>query len=111
MESCIAGCKDGNNYIGYVDMYGSTFECDYLTTGLARYICGHIINNTWNKDCSLEEAITCIEECFKVMFARGKNQGTGVTVSVLTKDGIQNIRKKIAIEWNYETYVNKQRTI
>lgn len=70
IEGVVAGYKDGERYLGYADLYGTYLENDFICTGYARYLCGHIIKTKWHKDCSLEEALSILTECFSALFAR-----------------------------------------
>ena len=111
MESVIAGTKNGRKYLGYVDMFGTYFENDYLITGIARYFCGHLINESWNPEADLATCMNVIQECFKVMYYRSKNQSTSVIAASVTEQGIVRDKTKINVEFSHDMFVNKPHTI
>ena len=107
MQCLIAGYEKNTRYLGYVDLYGLYLEDDYFATGLAKYLCPHIIETGWNEQCTLEEALSVIEQCFQVLFARHCPAGDGLQVVVLNEQGIRIDRKVIKVEWDFEQFKNK----
>jgi len=72
MTSVVAGFKDGEGYIGYVDHIGTVIDKDYVLTGFASYFCSPLIINNWKADMPLVDAIKIMENCFRVLFYRDK---------------------------------------
>lgn len=97
IEGVVAGFKDGERYLGYSDLYGTYLEDKYVTTSFSRYLCGHIIETTWNPECDLETALNVMVECFSALFARNCPTNNSLQVVVINKDGIQTDKKKYFI--------------
>lgn len=95
IEGVVTGLeKNGEKFLGYVDLYGTYLELDYITTGFARHLCGHIINTTWNKDCDLATALGVLEQCFKALFVKNCPAREEMAVVVLDQAGIRTDVKK-----------------
>lgn len=95
IEGLVAGIdKKGQSYLGYVDLYGTFLELDYITTGFSRHLCGHIINTQWNKDCDFDTAVKVLEQCWKALFVKNCPARDVMTVVRVTNDGITQDAKK-----------------
>lgn len=70
IEGVVGGFKDGKRYLGYTDYFGTYLENDFILTGFARHLCGHILNTRWNPEVDQQTAISIIQECFKALYAR-----------------------------------------
>jgi 20S proteasome alpha/beta subunit len=95
LEGVVAGLdKKGGRFLGFVDLYGTFLELDYVTTGFARHLCGHIINSTWNADCDLQTALNVLEQCFKALFVKNCPAREEMAVVVIDQSGIRTDVKK-----------------
>lgn len=101
LDSIVGGFKNGNRYLGQIDIYGSYLEHEYVCTGFAAHLCGHIINTEWNKDCELETALATVTKCFQALFARHTLSNDNLEVVVVNKDGVRTDSQKIKVEWEY----------
>ena len=109
IEGVVAGLdKKDKRYLGYVDLYGTYIEQDYITTGFSRHLCGHIINTSWNKDCELATALEVMEKCFKALFVKNCPAREEMLVVVIDKDGIRADAKKLQAKWDYVQFVEKE---
>lgn len=64
--------KNGEVFLGMVDLYGTKIEGNFLLTGLAAHYCQVLMQNAWRPDLTEQEARTLIEECMRVLFYRDK---------------------------------------
>ena len=94
IEGIMAGYKGGERYLGYIDFYGTYLENNFVLTGFARHLCGHILNTRWNPDIELPEAISIIEECFKALYARNCQAEDNLRIVVINDEGIRTDAKK-----------------
>lgn len=58
------------SFLGYVDMYGSHFEDNYVATGYGTYLALPLIRKHWRADLSFDEAKHLLFECMKVLIYR-----------------------------------------
>ncbi len=86
--------KQGQSYLGYVDLYGTYLTADFVTTGFSRYLCGHIINTQWSKEASLETTLSVLEQCFKALFVKNCAARQEMAVVVIDAQGIRTDAKK-----------------
>jgi 20S proteasome subunit beta 7 len=112
IEGVLAGVsKKGESFLGYIDLYGTYLQQDYITTGFSRHLCGHIINSSWNKDCDLQTALNVLEQCFKALFVKHCPAREDMAVVVIDKDGIKTDVKKVQATWNYPIFIEKESII
>jgi len=71
----IAGAKNGQAYLGIVDMYGNKFESSSVSSGIARHFIGPLISNYYNENFDENQAKQFLYEAFKTFYARYKLSG------------------------------------
>jgi 20S proteasome subunit beta 7 len=97
IEGVVAGLdKKGSKFLGYVDLYGTYLELDYITTGFSRHLCGHVINTQWKPDCDLTTALSVLEQCFKALFVKNCPAREEMAVVVIDSNGIRCDVKRYA---------------
>lgn len=95
IEGVVAGLdKHGNRYLGYVDLYGTYLELDYVTTGFSRYLCGHVINTSWTPESDLQTTLGVLEQCFKALFVKNCPAREEMAVVVIDQTGIRTDVKR-----------------
>jgi 20S proteasome subunit beta 7 len=87
----VAGFKDGQGFLGHVDMIGTAFEDDVLATGFGSYLALPIMRKRWHAGMTEGEARALLEDCLRVLFYRdcralnriqiAKADASGVAVS------------------------------
>ena len=87
----IAGCRNGETYLGTCDLYGSMYTENFIATGLGAHMALPLIRKGWRADMTEAEARKLLEDCMRVLFYRdtrasakihvGKVDGSGSSVS------------------------------
>ena len=71
----IAGYRNGESYLGIVDLYGNKFEGPVLSSGIARHFIGPLVSNYYNENFDENQAREFLYEAFKTFYARYKMSG------------------------------------
>jgi len=66
----VAGHRDNKSFLGYVDLVGTCYEDDFVTTGYGSHIALPLIRKAYRPDLTLEEATKLITDCMRVLFYR-----------------------------------------
>jgi len=102
--------KEGNSFLGTVDLYGSTFEENYITTGYGKYMALPIIRKHWRPDLSESEAKSLLEEAMTVLFYRDCRTINKFQLAKVTKDGTATSQPyALSTKWDYELFVNPEK--
>lgn len=101
----IAGCRDGNPFLGYVDLIGTSYEENFIATGFGGYLAIPLIREKWRPDLSEDEAKTLLEECLRVLFYRDCKASNKVQIGKITAtEASISEPYEIAHHWNIATY-------
>eukprot|EP00920_Eleutheroschizon_duboscqi_P011571 GHVT01027763.1.p1 GENE.GHVT01027763.1~~GHVT01027763.1.p1 ORF type:complete len:253 (+),score=16.67 GHVT01027763.1:155-913(+) len=82
------GSAEGHQYLGYVDMYGTHYEENYVCTGLGRYFAITHMRNLHRPDMTEEEARKLLEDCMRLLFLRDCNASNRIQIGKVTTQGI-----------------------
>jgi len=97
----IVGGMMGENhdipYLGYTDLYGTTYIDDYATTGFGLYYAMPLLRKHYRNDLSLNEARTVIALGMKVLFYRDCKMINKFQFCVIDKHGV-NISEPVALD-------------
>lgn len=112
-QLCIGGiAKDGKPSLTFVDLYGTTFEEDYLATGFGSYLAIPLLRARWKPDLTEAEAATLLTDGLRILWARDCTALNRVQFSKVTKEG-QTISEPTIIDtkwdfamWNKSTLGN-----
>lgn len=97
--------KDEENYLGYVDMYGTIYEEKFLATGLGRYFGLTLLREKHRPDMTSEEARALLEECMTILFYRDTLASDRIQISTATAAGVEvEAPKRLDSKWNYEAW-------
>jgi 20S proteasome subunit beta 7 len=102
----IAGHKDGQSFLGYLDLYGTQFTENYAATGYGNMLCLPLIRERWRPDLSEDEARMLLEECMRVLWYRDTKALNKIQVAKITAEG-QAISEPYSLEtkWDYKLFV------
>lgn len=76
-------------YLGYIDIYGTQFTEDYITTGYGRYFALTLLRNNYKDNMSEEEARNLLIECMKVLFYRDCCASDKIQIVKVTSKGVE----------------------
>ena len=108
IEGVMAGVKNGEKSLTYVDLYGNKFEDNYIATGFARIIAPTIIDSHYNPNISVENAKKLIVDSFTALNCRYKISSRTISVAYVTEEGISDEKIDIYPRFDYEGYKNKE---
>lgn len=92
-------------YLSYVDMYGSTFEEDYVTTGFGAHLALPLIRDAWHKDMTEQEARDLLEKCLTVLYYRDCRASPKVKFAKVSAAGVEiGEEKLLASNWSFDKW-------
>ncbi|GKT36681.1 putative multi-domain containing protein [Aduncisulcus paluster] len=97
--------KDGKSFLGYIDLYGTHFECDYTATGYAEDLALPMIRREWNPEITEDQAAALLQKCVKVCVARDCKQSSDIQFAKVSETGTSLSRPvKIDCDWSVASY-------
>jgi 20S proteasome subunit beta 7 len=84
----VAGHKNGEAFLGTVDMIGTHYEENFLATGYGSYLCIPIFRKKWRADMDEGEARALLEDCQRLLFYRHCNAYNQIQISKATAEGV-----------------------
>ncbi|SOV75480.1 proteasome subunit beta type-4 [Plasmodium sp. gorilla clade G3] len=76
-------------YIGFVDMHGTNFCDDYITTGYARYFALTLLRDHYKDNMTEEEARILINECLRILYFRDATSSNFIQIVKVTSKGVE----------------------
>ncbi len=102
----VAGFRDGQPFLGTTDKIGTSYECDFVATGLGMHMALPIMRTRWSKDMSEAEARTLLEDCMRVLFYRDCRTINKISFATVSSAGPKvNAPVALSTEWNYKSFV------
>lgn len=98
----IAGCRHGLPFLGYVDLIGTSYEENFISTGYGSYLAIPLIRERWNPNLTEMEAKTLLEDCLRVLWYRDCRASNRIQIAKATSDGVE-ISEPYEITHNWET--------
>mmetsp|Transcript_24835 Transcript_24835/g.44158 ORF Transcript_24835/g.44158 Transcript_24835/m.44158 type:complete len:250 (-) Transcript_24835:115-864(-) len=83
----IGGFKDGEAFLGTVDMIGTAFTDEFVATGFGAHLALPILRKRWHADMEEGEARELLEDCLRVLFYRDCRALNKVQVAKATAEG------------------------
>ena len=83
----IAGYRNENSFLGYVDLIGTAYEENFIATGFGAYLAIPIIRERWNPNLSEGEARDLLEDCLRVLFYRDCRASNRIQIAKATSEG------------------------
>jgi len=84
----VAGHREGKNFLGYVDLVGTCYEDDFVTTGYGSHLALPIIRKNWRREITKEEATKLITDCMRVLFYRDARSSNKIQITTIDKAGV-----------------------
>ncbi|KAL9689035.1 hypothetical protein QQ045_033464 [Rhodiola kirilowii] len=83
----LGGVKNGQIYLGTVNMVGVQYVDDHLATGFGNHLARPILRSKWHKGMSFEEAVKLLEECMRVLIHRDCSAINKIQIAQITEEG------------------------
>jgi len=88
-ELVIGGIDHEGSHIYVMDPVGSLIEDDYAAVGTGAQIAIGLLEDRYNKDLSIDEAVKLAVEAIRVASRRDAMSGEGIDVAVITREGYE----------------------
>ena len=70
-------------FLGYIDLYGSSYEDNVTATGFGQHLAIPLMRNAWKEDLTREEAQAVLEDCMRVLYYRDGRTINKVSLSFI----------------------------
>ena len=100
----VAGSEKGKPFLGRLDMYGTTVECDYAASGFGMYFSVPMLRDMWKPDMTEEEATELVKKCLQVLLFRDARTINKYQIAKITLEGEAVVSKPFSLDtagkWN-----------
>lgn len=105
--------RTGESYLSYIDLYGTTYEDDFIATGYGGHLAIPILREQARLDMSLEEAIELLRHCMRILFYRDCRTTDKVQFAKVTRDGSVEISgiEKLETKWDHQLWTTPTITL
>ncbi len=94
-----------SSYLSYVDLYGTTYEDDYIATGYGAHLAIPILRERARLDMPLEEAVELLRHCMRILFYRDCRTTDRIQLARATADGVEvSPIEKLDTKWDYQLW-------
>ncbi|TFK51413.1 proteasome endopeptidase complex beta subunit [Heliocybe sulcata] len=104
----VGGFKDGERFLAYVDLLGTTYSADTLATGYGAYIAQPLLRRAVEGRAGgadalpEEEAAKIMEDCLRVLFYRDARSLNKYQTAVITASGVSiSDSKALETSWSF----------
>ncbi|PVU88920.1 hypothetical protein BB559_004291 [Furculomyces boomerangus] len=100
----VAGLEDGESFLGFVDLYGTTYKSPVMATGFGAHIALPILRKYAEARCDTlteEEAIEILDNCMRVLYYRDARSFNKIQRAKVTASGIE-ITAPYSLETNWD---------
>ncbi|ELP93498.1 proteasome subunit beta type-4 precursor, putative [Entamoeba invadens IP1] len=85
----VAGVKDKKVFLGQTDMYGTSFEENYVSTGIGAHMVIPLIRKEWNAEFTQEQALSLIKRCFQILYLNHCFAGKMYKTAIVTDNKVE----------------------
>jgi 20S proteasome subunit beta 7 len=104
--------QNNSSYLSYVDLYGTTYEDEFIATGYGAHLAIPILRERARSDMSLEEAIELLKHCMRVLFYRDCRTTDKIQFARATRDGVEvSGIEKLETKWDYQLWTTPTITL
>lgn len=101
----LAGVVNGQQYLSYLDLYGTHILADFVTTGFALHLCKPILGTHWRPDLTEDEAKHLVETCMRTLWYRDARASDRIQFAKVTAEGVTFEEPyHLQSEWGLESY-------
>jgi 20S proteasome subunit beta 7 len=92
-------------YLSYVDLYGTTYEDDYVATGYGAHLAMPILRERARLDMTLEEAVDLLRHCMRILFYRDCRTTDRIQLARVTREGVEvSPIEKLESKWDHQLW-------
>jgi len=100
------------SYLSYVDLYGTTYEDEYVATGYGAHLAIPILREQARSDMSLEEAVELLKHCMRVLFYRDCRTTDRIQFARATSEGVEvSGIEKLETKWDHQLWTTSTITL
>ncbi|KAJ2162106.1 Proteasome subunit beta type-7 [Coemansia sp. RSA 552] len=99
----VGGVDDGQSMLGYVDMYGTTYQSDTVATGYGGHLAIPILRRRVEgrvDEIDEEEAVRILDDCMRVLFYRDCRTFNRIRRAKVTSEGV-TVSEPYALETDW----------
>lgn len=93
----IGGFKSNEPYLGYTDLYGTTYVDNYAATGFGGYLGLPLLRKYHDADLTQEQAKNILADVMKVLFYRDCRTINKIVFATVSSDGV-TIEEPVALD-------------
>ncbi|KAJ1556226.1 Proteasome subunit beta type-7 [Cladochytrium tenue] len=102
----VAGQKNGENFLGFVDLQGTTYQSPSIATGYGAYIAQPMLRKALDtigeKNMTREQAEKLLNDCMRVLYYRDARSLNKIQRATITAEGIEiTAPYELETEWAF----------
>ncbi len=106
----IAGFKEGERYLGFVDLQGTSFEAPSIASGFGGHLAQPLLRKALEggKEDTLteEEARKVLQDCMRVLYYRDARSMNKLQIATINKDGVRITEPfSLDTEWAFAEFI------
>lgn len=103
----LGGVKNGQKYLGTVNMIGVHYEDDHVATGFGSHLARPILRKEWNENMSFEEGVKLLEKCMRVLLYRDRSAVNKIQIMKITEEGATSFPPySLRTYWGFTAFEN-----
>jgi 20S proteasome subunit beta 7 len=103
----LGGVKNGQKYLGTVNMIGVSFEDHHVATGFGNHLARPILRSEWKEDLSFEDAVKLLEKCMRVLLYRDRSAVNKIQIARITEEGVTSFPPySLKTFWEFAAFQN-----
>ncbi|KAL2920441.1 Proteasome subunit beta type-4 [Bienertia sinuspersici] len=104
----LGGVKNGQKYLGTVNMIGVHYQDNYVATGFGNHLAIPILRDGWREDLSFEEGVKLLEQCMRVLLYRDRSAINKHQIAKITEEGGVTISPPYSLKtyWEFSAFQN-----
>ncbi|XP_022745739.1 proteasome subunit beta type-4-like isoform X2 [Durio zibethinus] len=103
----LGGVKNGQTYLGMVNMIGVNFEDNHVATGFGNHLARPILRQEWHENLSFEDGVKLLEKCMRVLLYRDRSAVNKLQIAKITEEGV-TISQPYSLKtyWEFSAFEN-----
>ncbi|CAA2967115.1 proteasome subunit beta type-4 [Olea europaea subsp. europaea] len=103
----LGGVKNGQKYLGTVNMIGVHYEDNHVATGFGNHLALPLLRDEWHENLTFEEGVILLEKCMRVLLYRDRSAVNKLQIAKITEEGV-TISPPYSLKtfWNFSSFEN-----
>lgn len=103
----VAGVHKGDVSLGMVDLYGTSFEEDFIATGFGHHLGMPILRERWRPNMPEAEARQLLEDVMRVLLYRDTRTMNKIQIGRIATDGVSISEPfSLSTKWDYKQFID-----